>query len=164
MPESRKTSGDNPTSIRFIFNVMEKLGYGHFQHHKLASRDKLQQVYCYLQYFIFIFFVSIHFLSTVTRSIRYLPEFFQNILEDAIFIKNIQGALVLFYHSKEVNNMVKFMETSFSKAIPKIAQQHKRKAYVIYCVYMFIVIGVFVTNALERYLPLSEEELETRYV
>ncbi|KAI5695437.1 hypothetical protein M8J77_015338 [Diaphorina citri] len=99
-----------------------------------------------------------HFMATVTRSVRYMPEFFQRLLEDLTINLFLGTSLICCYHNEHVQFIIKFMENYFSVADEQVIKACNRSTKILLIVFTTFGTVVFTLPVFETFLPISEQE------
>ncbi|KAI5695858.1 hypothetical protein M8J75_004637 [Diaphorina citri] len=149
-------------SLRFLATVLEKAGYVNFYHHKQKWKNSLQELYCHINYTLMAFFIVGRLLNTFTRAIHDWPEFLQNAVQ-AVHVILLFGSLYHYRRNhRQLDELITFIETSFSKADPDVLKACERKVKYTFLVWLSLMIFYLVTAVLESHTPLSEHDKEMR--
>ncbi|KAI5724877.1 hypothetical protein M8J77_008239 [Diaphorina citri] len=149
-------------SLRFLATVLEKGGYVNFYHHKQKWKNSLQELYCHINYTLMAFFIVGRLLNTFTRAIHDWPEFLQNAVQ-AVHVILLFGSLYHYRRNhRQLDELITFIETSFSKADPDVLKACEKKVKYTFLVWLGLMIFYLVTAVLESHTPLSEHDKEMR--
>lgn len=159
------TMGRYPHLIGVLYNILEFIGHTNKIRFKSRWMNKAKHWYQVWFHLVAAIVLSSHLLSTCTRSIRYVPEFFQRLVEDLAFNLFYIDCLMYLFNYDKLQALVKFLETSFSMANKQVMQNCHYKAKVT--IIVFILVGAFSMYGpfVETYFQISDKELEIlRYV
>lgn len=155
-----ETSSTYPQTIRVFYKLLEAIGHTNKVRFNSKWLNKLKCSYFIFFHSIIIISLLSHLISTFTRSIRYLPEFFHAFCEDLVFNIFYFDCNLFLFNYNELQAMVRFMETSFCVANEGVVQKCSRrgKATLI----TFLIIGAVAVSGsiLETISPVSEKEVE----
>lgn len=86
LPQPQRQSNP-PQSQRHHLTISPQATLSYLpQTHPPLSNLPLRSFLCSFQHLLMVLFLALHFLSTLGRSRRYLPEFFQKFYEDCTFL------------------------------------------------------------------------------
>lgn len=145
-------------SMELIWKVIKGLGFVDPQPDKRGWRANLSRLFVYLRHASVVLFIFLHFLSTICRSIRYLPEFFQLLYEDLICAFSYTCIVFIYNHYDDIKTWRNTMENFFKNTPPHITEPCERKSKIIVIVLGVSMASILVVNFFEKYFPLSEEE------
>lgn len=83
---TNSNKGRFPYSTKFILDLLEKIGFMSSYEFKKKWHNDLMKIYCTLFHIFMIICIISYNLSVTTRSIRYLPEFYQRLMEHISFV------------------------------------------------------------------------------
>ncbi|KAL1457798.1 hypothetical protein WDU94_007992 [Cyamophila willieti] len=109
---------------------------------------------------LLLLFLCFHLNSTINRSVQYLPECFQIILEDIYFFSMVGTLLYVRICDDQIEELLSIMERSFSRAVPKVFRKCEivsKLLIILFGIQFTLVILDVVGEAL---LPLSARDLE----
>uniref|UniRef100_A0A8D8TJR4 Odorant receptor n=1 Tax=Cacopsylla melanoneura TaxID=428564 RepID=A0A8D8TJR4_9HEMI len=151
-----------PTNIRLLCNVLEWTGL-HCQPNTKNWRGFLLQLFCYAQHCFIVLFLCLRFLNTCTRSVHYIPEFYQMLVEDcALLFCYLKIQLLLYHRYSDIQSLTNLMENSFSNVDQKITTKCNVKAKMISMGFIFGALCIFITKFIEMYVPVSEQDLHIK--
>uniref|UniRef100_A0A8D8W752 Uncharacterized protein n=1 Tax=Cacopsylla melanoneura TaxID=428564 RepID=A0A8D8W752_9HEMI len=101
-----------------------------------------------------------HILSTTTRSIRYMPEFFQRLAEDLAFNGFSLECLVYVINDQQLLNLMKAMRTHFSQANRTVVESCVWKDRVIFYGGLLATTFTLMGSIVDSLIPVSEEQTE----
>ncbi|KAI5722274.1 hypothetical protein M8J76_006176 [Diaphorina citri] len=153
---------DSPTSIRYLLSIVEAVGFFNERRRQRDWRWRLGQLLMYFQYSVGLAFAAVHFYSTVTQSIRYLPEFFQTFLEDVFLMATYIACLQYKINYAEVEGMIRFMETSFSQFDSRVILKYKKRADLMFNVYLTMAMAIMCGALLEPFFSKTAAEFKIR--
>ncbi|KAI5725638.1 hypothetical protein M8J77_018006 [Diaphorina citri] len=154
-----------PHSVGTILKILEWVGFTNHSRCQVKWKNILKTVYFVSFHFLCIISLISHLLSTTTRSIRYLPEFFQRLMEDISGYLFYVDNLLYIFRYKELQSIVSFMETSFCTTNRRVVRYYYRRGNLIMIVFALVHTIVISGTIIETYFPVSEKELELlRYV
>nr|QPZ88919.1 odorant receptor 6 [Diaphorina citri] len=152
----------SPTSIRYLLSIVEAVGFFNERRRQRDWRWRLGQLLMYFQYSVGLAFAAVHFYSTVTQSIRYLPEFFQTFLEDVFLMATYIACLQYKINYAEVEGMIRFMETSFSQFDSRVILKYKKRADLMFNVYLTMAMAIMCGALLEPFFSKTAAEFKIR--
>uniref|UniRef100_A0A8D9B7P5 Odorant receptor n=1 Tax=Cacopsylla melanoneura TaxID=428564 RepID=A0A8D9B7P5_9HEMI len=148
-----------PTNIRLLCNVLEWTGL-HCQPNTKNWRGFLLQLFCYAQHCFIGLFLFFRFLNTFTRSVHYLPEFYQMLMEDSGLLFCYFKIQLLYHRYSDIQSLTNLMENSFSNVDRKMTTACSRKSKIISMGFIFSALCLFITNFYDKMIvPLSERVL-----
>uniref|UniRef100_A0A8D9E9A1 Odorant receptor n=1 Tax=Cacopsylla melanoneura TaxID=428564 RepID=A0A8D9E9A1_9HEMI len=142
---------------RFLLQLMGLLDWEPFQQ---KWKNKCATIYKRTVHCVIIIALVSHFISTTTRSIRYMPEFYQRLVEDLAFNMWYMECVAYVKHDKQLIKVMKCMKTTFSKANRAVVKDCELKDKVYF---WFIFIATTCTicgSILETYIPMPQEEID----
>uniref|UniRef100_A0A8D8QXF6 Odorant receptor n=1 Tax=Cacopsylla melanoneura TaxID=428564 RepID=A0A8D8QXF6_9HEMI len=124
-------------------------------------RGFLLQLFCYAQHCFIVLFLFLRFLNTCTRSVHYIPEFYQMLVEDcALLFCYLKIQLLLYHRYSDIQSLTNLMENSFSNVDIKMTTACSRKSKIISMGFIFSALCLFITNFYDKMIvPLSEQVL-----
>lgn len=149
-------------TIEKLLKTLESVGYINLGDFPTKRRQYIQTIYNVLQLASCFLFLCSQSFSTMTRSIRYMPEFFQRLTE---IVVSVEYVIVIFYlasQPKRLNSLVKFERKVFIFSDDKIRQKCKKLGKSMYLTVFSIIAGAMIAIYLETFLYLPESELEIR--
>lgn len=145
-------------SLSFLCTLLEKLGY--IRLHPVEEMSIARRIFMFVQTSCIAFYICVHFFSTITRSTRYLPEFFQMILEDVMMITVFLAILYFQAKSERINYFIKYIDNDFNKSDKDIIDRSNFLASLIFYMILFAVACAGLGSIFESLLPMSEMDLE----
>ncbi|KAI5721903.1 hypothetical protein M8J76_000620 [Diaphorina citri] len=127
---------------------------------KAKWKNNLIEVVYWVHQIIGVASLISHVISTTTRSIRYMPEFFQRLFEDAAFNLLFIEAHFIRANFQDLHELIQHMETSFSTQETEIVEKTYAKAKFIFYVCVTSAIGCLSGSILETFFTVSQEELD----
>lgn len=148
--------------VRYFRKTLEAFAMIDYKKSEPAWKHKSQIIHVYLFNTLTGIFAFAHLLSTVTRSIRYIPELCQVLFEDALILTNFFIRLLFRQQREQLKFLIDYMENSFSTADKGIIRKCHQKQYITYVIIFSILFTGILSDFLEVLLPISEEEHEIR--
>lgn len=142
--------------------MFEKSGAMNFHRFNRDWKNRLQSVYVFVNLTVFVVCIFAHFFSTVTRSVRYLPECTQMILEDVLIFAvylNISNYKRCRYQLLE---QLLEMTNAFSHANRKIIQKCENQAKLLLVHLVAVVFCAVFESVFETITPITAEDLKIR--
>lgn len=149
-------------TVKFLFIWLEKFGAINFHRFPTPRDDKIQNVFVFFNTIVFLVYLLFHLTNTLTRAIRYRPEFIQTLLEDWVTFFLMFGILQFRLRYRQLNQLADIMENSFSKAYPKISNRCAQKSRKVLTIFFGVVFTAVCVSFIETVLPMSESELAIR--
>lgn len=115
-------------------------------------------MFCYVHHALLVLYLTAHFYSTITRAVRYLPEFFQMMIEDSIVMTVVTTVQILYHDSTNISTLIAYMDT-FSQADKNLLRKCEKKSQIISLVFLFGLIMINTGAILDPISPMTEEEL-----
>lgn len=150
------------TSVGFLIVFFESFGIVNFFQKDKNWKNNLQEVYCFIPYASLTCFMVLHFLSTITRSVNYLPHFITTAAEDVFNFSFLIQGFILRRNVKQLLELINKMEDSFSKVEQKVIRKFQKESKTILgtaLVVVTFVVTIFNVEALLLPLPENETEL-----
>ncbi|KAI5721870.1 hypothetical protein M8J76_000223 [Diaphorina citri] len=144
-------------SLKNLCTMLEKSGAINLH----TTKNRQQSIYVVVTYVMFILYICGHLFSTVTRSIRYEPEFVQMIADDALYLM-ILLSINNYRAEYRLLGKLLYMESSFSKACHGIIKKCEREANLIFKFSLGAVFCANVEKIFKALLPIPSAELEIR--
>lgn len=142
-----------PSSVKSLTAVLETFGWINI------SQRPAQRVCCYVRHFLLLLYIAVHFYnSTMTRAVRYLPEFFQMLIEDATAMSVFTTVQVLYHYTANLSTLIASIDT-FSQADRNLLRKCQKKSKMITLVFMMGVIVIGTVDVLNTIFPMTEEEV-----
>lgn len=151
-------SNEKMIGVRYMRKILEAFAIIDYNTSEPAWKHKLQLIHVYIFNTLSILISSAHLLSTVTRSIRYVPEFCQVLLDDFLILTVFFIRLVFRARRKQLKLLIDNMENSFSTADRGIIEKCHQKQYITCLVFFTINCTGVVSGFLEVFLPISDVE------
>ncbi|XP_026684130.1 uncharacterized protein LOC113470122 [Diaphorina citri] len=148
-------------SIRFLTDLLERCGLVNF-YRQDARRNRLQDLYCRLQHSLLLFFMAVHFLSTITRAVHYLPVFIECFFEDVVMFNFYAQICIYRRRHRQISALTAIMEKSFSRANEGIVRADARVIRTVFYLFVMAVGGVAVATLLVALIPLTQAETDIR--
>ncbi|KAI5725880.1 hypothetical protein M8J77_021186 [Diaphorina citri] len=147
-----------PHAINTLCKLFDYIGYTN--RHTSSRLHKVKTIYSVCFHCLYITYLVSHFISTVTQSIRYLPEFLQRLVEDLAINSFYWECTFYLINYAEIQTLVHRMEKSFSTANQRTVESANRKATLT--VVTFTILGTVALSGsiLETYFPVSQQELD----
>lgn len=150
-------------TVRDIFKSFQKIGIMPLQDEGIAPwKKKLYRVFVCMHFSMLCISSLMHLYSTVTRSTRYMPEFYQALFEDSF---GISGVSIIAFMSLSYDRflpLLKFMEDSFSRADILVIRRCEQQSKAVYTSTAYVLAFIALSPIVECLLPLSDKELEIR--
>ncbi|KAI5722283.1 hypothetical protein M8J76_006255 [Diaphorina citri] len=148
-------------SIYLLFKLLRLTGFQEF-YYKFQSewKNKLMTVLFWTNNILGVFTLGSHIINTMTASTRYMPEFFQRLLEDVAFFEVYLEANLIRTNLKDLMQLLHHMETLFISQELEIVHKCHVKAKGIFFVAVAICGVCLMASVLETYFPVSQEELD----
>lgn len=143
-----------PYSVESLSNLLECSGWIN------PSSSDGQRIFCYIQHSLLIFYITAHFYSTITRSVRNFPEFVQKLNEDAMVMMCYTTTQVLYHYTGKLTDLIAFIK-SFSPVDKSLSLRAEKVSPLISLFFMTLTILIISTVVLETFYPFSDEELRT---
>ncbi|KAI5702228.1 hypothetical protein M8J76_006707 [Diaphorina citri] len=148
-------------SIRFLTDLLEQCGLVNF-YRQDARRNRLQDLYCRLQHSLLLFFMAVHFLSTITRAVHYLPVFIECFFEDVVMFNFYAQICIYRRRHRQISALTAIMEKSFSRADEGIVRADARVIRTVFYLFVMAIGGVAVATLLVALIPLTQAETDIR--
>lgn len=148
-------------SFKTIFTLFERFGVVNTHRYHLPWPETVQNLYVNFASTFFLFHILCHLFSTLTRATRYLPEFFQTILEDCIIIFLLFAVLYFRWNYRTANEIADIVE-NFSEADSKIVEKCHRLSTRYFVMFMSALFIAICGSFAESLLPITESELGIR--
>ncbi|KAI5716989.1 hypothetical protein M8J76_015707 [Diaphorina citri] len=143
------------SSLRLYCEVFEKFGTANF-----SRSSKFQYVYMTCVYSIIITYSVCHDWSTFTRATRYLPEFFQTLLE-GLATNVVVGQILNFNQQyKRIIELGNLMENSFCTFNNEVIEKGRAKSKKTIILIALCITLTMSGAILQTIIPLTSEELE----
>ncbi|KAI5717192.1 hypothetical protein M8J77_001695 [Diaphorina citri] len=143
------------SSLRLYCEVFEKFGTANF-----SRSSKFQYVYMTCVYSIIITYSVCHDWSTFTRATRYLPEFFQTLLE-GLATNVVVGQILNFNQQyKRIIELGNLMESSFCTFNSEVIEKGRAKSKKTIILIALCITLTMSGAILQTIIPLTSEELE----
>lgn len=149
-------------SFRFVLIFIEKIGLLNPYREELRWKKQLQNVYRCVQTFSLCLFACLHLQTTITKCLRYTPEFFESLFEDTYFIGGCLAVIYLVFNQASFYSIYYFKENSFSKAYTQTVQTCEHNCKLLIMIIFFLNVSSELMNIMDSLMPLPEEELEIR--
>lgn len=127
---------------------------------KKSWQNQCMRIYCFSFHVLAILALLSHFLSTTTRSIRYLPEFYERLMEDLVFLLVYIESFIFKLSLTSFQEIMSYMLAIFSCADGRIAFKCNAKAVSFFRLFIVFVTLALSGSIVETYVPISEEEKE----
>lgn len=147
--------------VRYLRKLLEAFAMIDYEKSEPAWKHKAQLIHVYIFNTLSVIILSAHLFSTVTRSIRYIPEFCQVLFEDAVIITAFYIRLTFRARRKQLKFLVDYMEHSFSTADQRIIDKCHQKQFTTDLVFVTIMTTAFVSGSVEMF-HVSEVEYAIR--
>lgn len=146
-------------------NTLKMAGFLKLDNSNRRWKKKLGQFFFIFTHIVFLVFDFSHVTSTLTRSIRHLPEFMQRLLEDLTFNLFYFESLLILYNYNNIQSVMRFAEVHFSVANKQVIKRLDDKLNFIYNSFFVMLTFVFALSFLEPWVPIHQEETELlRYI
>ncbi|KAI5748102.1 hypothetical protein M8J77_021883 [Diaphorina citri] len=148
------------THAAFTTTLLEIVGFVNFYRKDKQWKNHLQQVYCYVNHLLLLWFLLFHLLRTATESYLFLPVFMQVLGEDVVFISMYIQIFLMNRKHKQLAELVHLIENSFSNVDQKIVQKYENKVRRCFRTYSIIMGLGFCELVTESLKPLPPNEIE----
>ncbi|KAI5746034.1 hypothetical protein M8J76_016595 [Diaphorina citri] len=125
-------------------------------------KNVLQNLKVGVRHFTFLVIILPNFLNVTLRSSRSLPYLFQDLIEQILSVTFYLAMLYRIRICTRLGTILDFMDQPFSNADMKIIEKWNRRGKLYYNFFFCLLICAGVGNVLEAFIPLSQEETETR--
>lgn len=150
---------------KYILIWLQRLGVINLHGFPKPWQNRVQSVYVFLVSNFMLIFLSSHMYSTLTRAVRFLPEFFQEFLEDWVNILLLYTTFIFRLRYKRLSKLIDFMEESLSKSYSEINVKCARKCLYVFSFCFAVVFVAILCSFVEAHIPISQSELEIhRYI
>jgi 7tm Odorant receptor. len=153
-------------SIRFMFEILKITGVidYHVKENDKPLKNKIATIYTRFVHTMLMLYLILHFMSTVTRSLRNFSEFFQSLFEDFVFLLLYCRINLVCREENKLKEVVTLMET-FSTVDVKIIEKCNRKARIIFTLYSTSIMLALVGLILAACYPITiQHDLELQHL
>uniref|UniRef100_A0A8D8QP63 Odorant receptor n=1 Tax=Cacopsylla melanoneura TaxID=428564 RepID=A0A8D8QP63_9HEMI len=155
---SFRTDPNREILLRPLFIFAEKIGIL-IMHEQDGGRRNIQSVYVFAIYSSLTILIGCHLYNTITRSVRYLPELLQAIVEDLYIGVLTYMSNYFRIHYGQLDSLMIILERMNRYSDAKVSQTCQKQSKLV-LILLAIPVSIIGTNtALEALLPLSPDNL-----